>query len=201
MSWSPGVHQHCGIVPVAPLGTARHGTPAAAGRRLISLLSRSIIRPSGSGNPLWVNVQRSRRWRWSVRACANRGGQLVGPAAGLRVGLQGLDVGDLIGEDIPEFGCGDVVVAAPQRLRRSFGRSMIHANHTGPALEATLLALAKEFDRTRPSAAASLGECPRRARRAEHLIRRHRADRHTRRGRLLPERRNPALRPAATAAT
>ena len=38
-------------------------------------------------------------------------GSFVGPAAGLGVGFEGLDVGELVGEGIPEFGCGDVVVA------------------------------------------------------------------------------------------
>ena len=48
----------------------------------------------------------------------------------------------------------------PQRLRSSVGRKMTDAYHAGSALEAeaTLLALAKELDRTHPGAAASLRE-------------------------------------------
>ena len=48
----------------------------------------------------------------------------------------------------------------PQRLRATVGRRMTDAYHAGSALEAeaALLALAKELDRTHPSAAASLRE-------------------------------------------
>ncbi|MDO0972964.1 IS256-like element IS1295 family transposase [Mycolicibacterium frederiksbergense] len=48
----------------------------------------------------------------------------------------------------------------PQRLRTTVGRRMTDAYHAGSALEAeaALLALAKELDRTHPSAAASLRE-------------------------------------------
>lgn len=48
----------------------------------------------------------------------------------------------------------------PQRLRTIVGRRMTDAYHAGSALEAeaALLALAKELDRTHPSAAASLRE-------------------------------------------
>ncbi|HET9564216.1 MAG TPA: transposase, partial [Mycobacterium sp.] len=48
----------------------------------------------------------------------------------------------------------------PQRLRSSVGRKMTDAYHADSALEAeaTLLALAKELDRTHPGAAASLRE-------------------------------------------
>jgi transposase-like protein len=48
----------------------------------------------------------------------------------------------------------------PQRLRASVGRKMTDAYHARSALEAeaTLLALAKELDRTHPGAAASLRE-------------------------------------------
>jgi putative transposase len=48
----------------------------------------------------------------------------------------------------------------PQRLRPSVGRRMTDAYHASSALEAeaTLLALAKELDRTHPGAAASLRE-------------------------------------------
>jgi transposase-like protein len=48
----------------------------------------------------------------------------------------------------------------PQRLRSGVGRRMTDAYHAGSALEAeaALLALAKELDRTHPSAAASLRE-------------------------------------------
>jgi putative transposase len=48
----------------------------------------------------------------------------------------------------------------PQRLRSSIGRKMTDAYHADSALEAeaTLLALAKELDRTHPGAAASLRE-------------------------------------------
>ena len=48
----------------------------------------------------------------------------------------------------------------PQRLRSTVGRRMTDAYHAGSALEAeaALLALAKELDRTHPSAAASLRE-------------------------------------------
>jgi putative transposase len=48
----------------------------------------------------------------------------------------------------------------PQRLRSSVGRKMTDAYHAGSVLEAeaTLLALAKELDRTHPGAAASLRE-------------------------------------------
>ncbi len=48
----------------------------------------------------------------------------------------------------------------PQRLRSSVGRKMTDAYHAGSALEAeaALLGLAKELDRTHPSAAASLRE-------------------------------------------
>lgn len=48
----------------------------------------------------------------------------------------------------------------PQRLRTTVGRRMTDAYHAGSALEAeaALLALAKELDRTQPSAAASLRE-------------------------------------------
>jgi putative transposase len=48
----------------------------------------------------------------------------------------------------------------PQRLRSSIGRKMTDAYHAASALEAeaTLLALAKELDRTHPGAAASLRE-------------------------------------------
>ena len=48
----------------------------------------------------------------------------------------------------------------PQRLRTPVGRRMTDAYHAGSALEAeaALLALAKELDRTHPSAAASLRE-------------------------------------------
>ena len=33
------------------------------------------------------------------------------PAAGLRVGLEGADVGELVGEDVGVLGCGHEVVA------------------------------------------------------------------------------------------
>ena len=48
----------------------------------------------------------------------------------------------------------------PQRLRTTVGRRMTDAYHAGSALEAeaALLALARELDRTHPSAAASLRE-------------------------------------------
>jgi hypothetical protein len=38
-------------------------------------------------------------------------GGFVVPTAVLGVGFQGLDVGELVAKGIPEFGCGDVVVA------------------------------------------------------------------------------------------
>jgi hypothetical protein len=38
-------------------------------------------------------------------------GGFVDPSTGFGVGCEGLDVGKLVGEGIPELGCGDVVVA------------------------------------------------------------------------------------------
>ena len=50
MSWSPGVHQHCGIAPVAPLGTARH---ARRGGTTFNLLAEPFQYPAlGVGQPV-----------------------------------------------------------------------------------------------------------------------------------------------------
>lgn len=38
-------------------------------------------------------------------------GDFIGPAAGCGIGFEGLDVGELAGEGVTKFGCGDVVVA------------------------------------------------------------------------------------------
>lgn len=38
-------------------------------------------------------------------------GGVVGPAALFGIGFEGVDVGELVGEGVAEFGCGDVVVA------------------------------------------------------------------------------------------
>src|SRR5258705_13116752 len=83
-------------------------------RRLISLLSRSIIRPSVVGQPgvwVWVSAVKSLEVVGEGVRDALVAGCFVGPAAGVGVGFQGLDVGKLVGDRVAEFGGGDKVVA------------------------------------------------------------------------------------------
>ena len=55
-------------------------------------------------------VQRSRRCRWSVRACATRWWRATsGPVTGVGVLVEGVHVGELVWA--PRNSCGDVVVA------------------------------------------------------------------------------------------
>ena len=53
-----------------------------------------------------------------MRASATRSwrGGFVGPAARLCVGFEGLDVGELVGEGVAEFGCCDELSQVSQML-------------------------------------------------------------------------------------
>src|SRR5215218_8918854 len=88
--------------------------PTTRARRLISLLTRSINRPSGGGQP--AALCRSCGWESGQVALQGVGdvpvaGCFACPAAVFGVGLQGGDVGELVGQGGGELGCWGVVVA------------------------------------------------------------------------------------------
>ncbi len=88
--------------------------PTTSVRRRISLLRRSFIRPSSVGSTRWlarVSAVEAVQVVGEGVGDAGVAGGFIGPAAGLSIGLEGLDVGELIGEGAAELGCCDVVVA------------------------------------------------------------------------------------------
>ena len=79
------------------------------------LLIEPLLYPALGGSAI-----RSAGWSLSVEALEMVGegvgnafvaGGVVGPAAAFGIGFEGVDVGQLVGEGVAEFGRGDVVVA------------------------------------------------------------------------------------------
>lgn len=103
-----GAHWSCRVRP--GLGN----TPTTSVRRLISLLSRSIIRPSVMGQ---ASRCRGRSMFELLQVCgeglsdAAAAGGFAVPAAGGGVGVQVLDVGERAAQGVGVLGAGDVVVA------------------------------------------------------------------------------------------
>src|SRR5258706_15295395 len=88
--------------------------PTTSVRLRTSLFRRSFIRPSWPGQAAWCCgwlAAEPGEVAGEGSGDAGVAGGVAVPAAGLGVGLQLLDVGELVLDGVTEFGAGDEVVA------------------------------------------------------------------------------------------